>query len=614
MLHDKYQCYAALVLIFQGKKILSVKPYIFALASSLAYQNQEVDIRRALASRTQQHGQWQYFRVDPQANPYDHHAIVIRNVQTKVAIIAHRGTNSMAHLLNDWSIFQREVPQVIEASMSYSRQIRALLPDYTIYETGHSMGAIFAEYNAHRFQCEAVTFESPGCREALEADRFIHQIRDDLVTTYLAAPNGINVAGKHVGQLIRLFVPYIRNGGCQLADVDASILKHALSTVLIRLLALPFSNHANYVKQQHSMTNLLQCFDSELGEPTLQRVILRWPTLVQYTNWILSADTYDFWAWFDATIRVPAGVRRYNQQVEGRLANCGVTLGGFLTLTALRCADDDYQRYCMNAHHRFDDFYANVSLRNVLSQQLGVGIPYQPLQRGQGENIMPLDNAKSRETKSVLGAAVVGAVLGGGAAYAHMAAAPTAIAVITEAKAAELSVAIATKAATMAINGASAAKIVAAANGVTAGVAEALVTAVSTLSSSGTAIAIGTVAGALVGAIALGYVGYRLVNYIIEGAEKDVKAAEKQNELLREQNEKLDVANRDLQAQVNRQGNDISQLFVHLGLQRGGRPTGVQQRGNVAMFPAPAEMKTGTNSNHQQMRSAETKATMGRPG
>ncbi len=78
--------------------------------------------------------------------------------------------------------------------------------------TGHSLGALLAEFTACCFDQVAVTFDSPGSKRILKylakiKGQSIKKDYHSLITTYFAEPNIINVTDEHVGTMLRIY-PY----------------------------------------------------------------------------------------------------------------------------------------------------------------------------------------------------------------------------------------------------------------------------------------------------------------------------------------------------------------------------------------------------------------------
>ncbi|MFV9874547.1 MAG: Mbeg1-like protein, partial [Rickettsia conorii subsp. raoultii] len=89
--------------------------------------------------------------------------------------------------------------------------------NYNLSFTGHSLGVWLAElslYFAHRDfhypKAKAITFDSPGlATENLQPQMYSHETTFDVknlnITTYLSAPNFVNVCNPHINKAYRLF-------------------------------------------------------------------------------------------------------------------------------------------------------------------------------------------------------------------------------------------------------------------------------------------------------------------------------------------------------------------------------------------------------------------------
>ncbi len=533
-------------------------PYIFALASDLAYERDFSALRAKLASVSEVHGKWESFRLEQQANHLGHTAHTIINRANKQAIVAHRGTDLVADLASDWDIFLQRRPRAVAASKQYSETIKRILGDgYTIFETGHSLAAILAEYNAHLLGHKTVTFDSPGCREALERDADITEIRDDLVTAYLSAPNGINVAGQHVGQMIRLFVPFADVGGNQLSDLGIPPMGWlaSMSSVVSRM----STEQIRYVKRQHSMKNILSLFDESIGHPFLQRKILTWPSLPSYANWLASSDAYDLHGWFDANASLSPQIRSYIQDLELRLEKTGFILGGFITPTFDRHIPvEDVRRYCVNAHHSFDNFYSDFKTRSYLSLQLGHESAYLPLQNGACAMIQ----TKKEANKMTIAAVATGGVAGGGITaylYASAYAAKAALAATTKIGTAKLGEALAAEVAKLIASGAARTTVIAMiqTGGVESAAAVTLAGEMTTAASATSLGAAGAVSisgafifGAIAGAIVVGGIVYLVTSKMYAASARDSAALIESNQQLRERLATSEVRGEELQQRL----------------------------------------------------------------
>lgn len=176
-----------------------------------------------------------------------YHGVAYANPTTKQMVIAHRGTDFFTgdtDLDDDILLKLDQVPgQYEEAAKPF---IRLALNFYEQYFgqpalehtsfTGHSLGAVLAELAAHEFRRSAVTFESPGSDPILvEMGRTPDNQR---VISFQAAPNAVNRANAHVGQIYRVYPPHEQTNG-------------AIPQVLLR----------------HSMERLAATFDPTTGLP-----------------------------------------------------------------------------------------------------------------------------------------------------------------------------------------------------------------------------------------------------------------------------------------------------------------------------------------------------------
>ncbi len=191
-----------------------------------------------------------------------------------------------------------ELNETAQALSEFEKQY----PDYNVYLTGHSAGALMAEVCASELLIPAVTFESPGSFTiARKVRNFNETTANKIITGYLSAPNLINTVGIHLGTRYRLYIPHIdsvlteslgyklKYFGKSLLDTTKRVaipfLFFSPPTAGITLLTasattgiLSIWENKEWLARQHNMTNILCCFDEKTGSPHNVSKIISWPS------------------------------------------------------------------------------------------------------------------------------------------------------------------------------------------------------------------------------------------------------------------------------------------------------------------------------------------------
>ena len=176
-------------------------------------------------------------------------------------VVAHRGTErqidrTISDLWSDLQLVTGKVLSQYNSANEFVQQVKMqatakAISNPTYSQTGHSLGATLAALIAAAYRNQATTFESLGARPILES-----MTRDGLLSagalvyadantaTYNAAPNLINTANEHVGNIYRLYPPF-----------DPTAIGSPLSP----------ASYTYYSLQQHFMDNILAQFDPITG-------------------------------------------------------------------------------------------------------------------------------------------------------------------------------------------------------------------------------------------------------------------------------------------------------------------------------------------------------------
>jgi hypothetical protein len=214
-------------------------------------------------------------------------------------VIAHRGTDptNVGALWTDLfgEVFKNFVPQISSACTFADRVVEVLQSvnemkgvSFQLFFTGHSLGGWLAQvttfaneylkrvddlflksYNVNDcYHPHTVVFDSPGCKNMLSEMKGIFDVRQDGcfidlehldITSYLSAPNLINIHKPHVGTVYRIF-PDLSDMGWK------------------------EKNTAYYTIATHSMKNIMLAFDPETGQVYTDdrgqlkvQVVVDWP-------------------------------------------------------------------------------------------------------------------------------------------------------------------------------------------------------------------------------------------------------------------------------------------------------------------------------------------------
>lgn len=171
---------------------------------------------------------------------------------------------------------------------------------------GHSMGGYLAEITACRLRhlelnipIEAVVYDSPGTLDLANNTQNYRHANYDFITSYHSAPNIVNTCHRHGGINNRLYVPHVEQGwtyghaitavshdAFRAASAAAAFfsggLTVAATAAAVRLMTgvvdVTFRNW-KWLKRQHSMENMLACFNPNTGIPMSYSSMESWPHL-----------------------------------------------------------------------------------------------------------------------------------------------------------------------------------------------------------------------------------------------------------------------------------------------------------------------------------------------
>lgn len=243
------------------------------------------------------------------------------NHTTREIVIAHRGTifQHKSNIKDDIEILkgaQGNIPKVLllEAASFITTIVRkrdADLPNYRIFQTGHSLGGFLAEFGAayvanprpigadvHSNQssrclhvsrvadANAITFDSLGSVNIL--NRLSIPIGIARTTNYLPYPNMFNTANPHDGERRLLFT----NGNNQITPIEGQ-----LNVVISHPQIVNFEEALRTV-DSHSLLSIIEKINPSTGIPYRDEAIREWPSAVnnfvtQQYPYIPAADQND---------------------------------------------------------------------------------------------------------------------------------------------------------------------------------------------------------------------------------------------------------------------------------------------------------------------------------
>lgn len=186
-------------------------------------------------------------------------------------VIAHRGTDEKIKEfleVNDESVMHHRVSSQMASAEEFVQTVLKAMEEKYLHLsfTGHSLGGWLAQISAfhaeeRNLHAHVVTLDSPGGREILNELQPNVQGQIPLecldITTYLAAPDLINVCNHHIGAVYRIFpnLPEWKN------------IKKPLEFI-------------QYTSSNHARNKLVECFKADTGKPKKYKEVKSWPSVV----------------------------------------------------------------------------------------------------------------------------------------------------------------------------------------------------------------------------------------------------------------------------------------------------------------------------------------------
>ncbi|WCR56385.1 MAG: hypothetical protein PG979_000442 [Rickettsia asembonensis] len=273
--------------------LFSLHAYIDSTENDIVKFAVEKENNKKVKIRNEQLKDWKLFKIFNKPKIGRYYAVAYINENTKQIVLAYRGTTfEKLDLLKTNSPFKAHLKSILgdqivaqqAAAYEATGEITKYANEnnYNLSFTDYSLGAWLAElslYFAHRDfhypKAKAITFDSPGLTtENLQPQMYSYETTFDMknlnITTYLSAPNFINVCNLHINKAYRLF-PKIT------PKHTGKIINILNKTPLIK----------NYTPLLHGVLSLsgylldpiLDSFDPKTGKPIKYEQILDWPCI-----------------------------------------------------------------------------------------------------------------------------------------------------------------------------------------------------------------------------------------------------------------------------------------------------------------------------------------------
>lgn len=353
---------------------------------------------------------WRLLEISPLSDTGTKCLAFINEVLNKI-VIAVRGSHVLENWITNFTALAPGLPPACYREIKiFTNRFREMeiFRGYDFTFTGHSLGAYLAELYVCEHGGDAVTFESPGCREIAETLGF--DFSRARILTYLSSPNVVNTLYAHIGEIRRVYIHHTDiHGTGDDSEIDdlggyAGALT-SLATGKSFFASLSACFNLNYLKRMHSMMRILDCFDKHTGEPELYKKAFYWPSQSDYIGWI----SVDF-----SSISIKSFLSKrhiINQAIESRFSSIpNYVIGDCLVPNCLReLSDIDGQVYAGKALTRFDDFFWDLAKRSDFLLQLGYRGRSLNLPRHLGESN---NMGKVKQAGISVGGAAGGAVVG----------------------------------------------------------------------------------------------------------------------------------------------------------------------------------------------------------
>ena len=242
------------------------------------------------------------------------------NEKTQEIIISHRGSeaSSLKRFLQDWvnadgGIALGSGPKAqIKDATAYNEIIQKLIkekyPNYTVTQTGHSLGGFIAQVIGAKNGQNTVTFDSPGAKEYI--DKLGIKDYEKNITTIQGPNNLINQAGSQPGSTLQIQPADVELGSTKMTIVDIltisgvnnarsiTILKHYISNLVTM-----GKSKADELLTQETMEN------DKISRSELVKLISTWDSGQSLANNAANWHTLDnYWKYYKDPACVPMKV------------------------------------------------------------------------------------------------------------------------------------------------------------------------------------------------------------------------------------------------------------------------------------------------------------------
>lgn len=233
------------------------------------------------------------------------------HAQRNILIIAHRGTDVgekdelVDDLWADFDIALSELPQQWDSAEKFYRLITECYLNAKKFVTGHSLGGCLGALTAWQFKVSGVLFDPPGSLEIIQTF-LAKDVIDPLsipVVSYLSHPDLVNTANHHVGDVKHVPILLSPNN---LDTLERRIRKFEDENLSFPLLAIINFYGKPFIKgkiksqgiepekfysvaeeiykaavihlSRHSMEEMLNAFNNDIGMPHKVFKVKKWPS------------------------------------------------------------------------------------------------------------------------------------------------------------------------------------------------------------------------------------------------------------------------------------------------------------------------------------------------
>ncbi|MCC8462283.1 MAG: DUF2974 domain-containing protein [Rickettsia endosymbiont of Ecitomorpha arachnoides] len=273
--------------------LFSLHAYIDSTENDVVKFAVEKENNEKVKIRNEQLKDWKLFKIFNKPKIGRYYAVAYINENTKQIVLAYRGTtfekldllktNSplKAHFK---SVLGEEIVAQQAAAYETTGEITKYANEnnYNLSFTGYSLGAWLAElslYFAHRdfhySKAKAITFDSPGLNTKnlpshIHSHKTTFDARNLDITTYLSAPNFVNVCNPHINKAYRLFPEITAKHTSKIINIlNKTPLIKNYTPLLEGILSL-----SGYL-----LDSMLDSFDPKTGKPVKYEQILDWPRI-----------------------------------------------------------------------------------------------------------------------------------------------------------------------------------------------------------------------------------------------------------------------------------------------------------------------------------------------